>query len=241
VPIELLPVAGAPTIERLVDVLAAAGITDVLLVTNAANRAIEDHFDRDLELERRLAEEDDRAGLVAVRRAATHPQILSVRQTHGGSAGDAVARVRRHTGPAPFVLADPTRLLVDDAWLIAGLIENATACGRSTVAVDGDIDLDHPSPADLTRVGRCVLEPEVFDALAAADGSTDRLGDALVALHRHGRVDLMVTTGRWFDLTNRLDRLRAELALLLADPIGGAGVEAVLASALVDAHPAVAA
>jgi UTP-glucose-1-phosphate uridylyltransferase len=236
VPIELLPLGGAPTIERLVDALAASSITDVVLVTNTANRAIEDHFDRDLELERRLAEDDDRIGLVAVRRAATHPQIVSVRQTHGSSAGDAILRVRRHVGTTSFVFADPTRLVLDDAWLIAGLIENTMACGRSTVAVEPTIDLDHPSPPDLSRLGRAVLAPGIFEALAGADGSADRLGDALATLHRHGQVDLVVTTSPTFDLADRHDRLRAELALLLSDPMAGGDTESIISDALASRH-----
>jgi UTP-glucose-1-phosphate uridylyltransferase len=121
------------------------------------------------------------------------------------------------------------------------MVENTTACGRSTVAVGPTADLDHPSPTDLTALGRCVLGIEIFEALAGADGSTDRLGQALVQLHRHGRVDLVVTTSPTFDLTDRLDRLRAELALVLADPIAGVEAQTIVADALALHHTALAA
>src|SRR3954453_5719814 len=55
VPKELLPILDRPTIQYVVEEAAAAGIDDVLLITSRDKRALEDHFDRNPELEHRLA------------------------------------------------------------------------------------------------------------------------------------------------------------------------------------------
>jgi UTP--glucose-1-phosphate uridylyltransferase len=55
VPKELLPVLDRPTIQYVVEEAAAGGVDDVLLVTSRDKRSIEDHFDRNAELEARLA------------------------------------------------------------------------------------------------------------------------------------------------------------------------------------------
>src|SRR5918995_3684025 len=58
-PKEMLPVGRKPTVQYVVEELAQAGITQVLFVTGRKKSSIEDHFDRDPELERRLAESGD--------------------------------------------------------------------------------------------------------------------------------------------------------------------------------------
>src|SRR3954464_15199038 len=55
VPKELLPVLDRPNVQYVVEEAAAAGVDDVLMVTSRDKRAIEDHFDRNAELEARLA------------------------------------------------------------------------------------------------------------------------------------------------------------------------------------------
>ena len=59
VPKEMLPVLDRPTIQYVVEEAAAGGVDDVLLVTSREKRAIEDHFDRSPELERRLNAEPE--------------------------------------------------------------------------------------------------------------------------------------------------------------------------------------
>src|SRR5262245_59762320 len=58
-PKEMLPVGRKPTVQYVVEEMAHAGITQVLFVTGRKKSSIEDHFDRDPELERRLTETDD--------------------------------------------------------------------------------------------------------------------------------------------------------------------------------------
>jgi len=55
-PKEMIPVVDKPVIQFIVEEAVAAGIKEIILVTGASKRAIEDHFDRNFELEYRLKE-----------------------------------------------------------------------------------------------------------------------------------------------------------------------------------------
>jgi UTP--glucose-1-phosphate uridylyltransferase len=53
-PKEMLPIMGKPIIQWVVEELVGAGVTDIIIVTGYAKRALEDHFDRSIELEEAL-------------------------------------------------------------------------------------------------------------------------------------------------------------------------------------------
>jgi UTP--glucose-1-phosphate uridylyltransferase len=103
VPKELLPVLDRPTIQYVIEEAAAGGIDDVLLVTSRDKRAIEDHFDRNAELEQRLKAGGKEALLASVNDLAARVKIHSVRQPEQRGLGDAVAQARRHVGDEPFI------------------------------------------------------------------------------------------------------------------------------------------
>ena len=54
-PKEMLPIVDKPTIQYIVEEALASGIEDILIITGRSKRAIEDHFDRSIELELNLA------------------------------------------------------------------------------------------------------------------------------------------------------------------------------------------
>src|SRR5205823_5880219 len=68
VPKELLPVVDKPALEYIVEEAAAAGITDVLLVTGRGKSSMVDHFDRRPDLELQLEAKGDTTRLQAIRR-----------------------------------------------------------------------------------------------------------------------------------------------------------------------------
>src|SRR5438309_6300892 len=71
VPKEMLPVVDTPAIQFVVEEAVAAGLDDVLMITGRSKRALEDHFDRVVELELALEAKGDTAKLAAVQQS-TH-------------------------------------------------------------------------------------------------------------------------------------------------------------------------
>ena len=96
-----MPVLDRPTIQYVVEEAADAGVNDVLLITQRDKRAIEDHFDRNAELEQRLRDGGKSALLASVARLAERVQIHAVRQSEQRGLGHAVLQAARHVGNVP--------------------------------------------------------------------------------------------------------------------------------------------
>ena len=102
-PKEMLPVGRKPTVQYVVEELAQAGITQVLFVTGRKKSSIEDHFDRDPELERRLTESDE--GLRQELETSKGLSFFYTRQSVQAGNADAVRQAGDFVGDEPFVVA----------------------------------------------------------------------------------------------------------------------------------------
>ena len=76
----MLPVVDKPAIQYVVEEAVAAGIDDILIITGRGKRAIEDHFDRNFELEHYLPSSDKHEQLDEVQQLAELADIHYVRQ-----------------------------------------------------------------------------------------------------------------------------------------------------------------
>ena len=194
-PKEMLPVVDKPLIQYAVEEAAAAGITEMIFITGRTKRSIEDHFDRDLELERELAEQGKRDLLASVQ--AILPRrchCIYIRQPEPLGLGHAVLCAQPVVRDQPFAV-----LLADDLIdavppTMARMAARFEAEGCSLLGVEdvppeqtgsyGIVSpadpkaevtqihaiVEKPAPKDapstLAVVGRYVLTPAVFDTLA---------------------------------------------------------------------------
>jgi UTP--glucose-1-phosphate uridylyltransferase len=104
-PKEMLPVVGKPVVQYVVEELAAAGIERILFVTGRGKSAIEDHFDPDPDLIRRLRETGKEELLAQLDYERMGVDFLYTRQAEPRGLGDAVACAKRFAGDRPFALA----------------------------------------------------------------------------------------------------------------------------------------
>ena len=193
VPKELLPVLDRPTVQYVVEEAAAGGVDDVLLVTSRDKRAVEDHFDRNGELEDRLAAGGKSALLASVHELIKRVQIHAVRQAVQRGLGDAVNQARRHVGGEPFVCMLGDTIFSGGSPPAKQLIEAARELGTSVIGLEEvppekverygivggtnvgegvyrlDALVEKPSresaPSRLAVAARYVLTPAVFDCL----------------------------------------------------------------------------
>lgn len=192
-PKEMLPIIDTPTIQFVVQEAVDSGIEDILIISGKGKRAIEDHFDRNPELEARL-EEDDKNGLFnEIRHLAEMANIHYIRQKEINGLGDAIYYARFHTGNEPFaVLLGDT--IIDSVMPVTQQLIDAYAQYRSPiVAVErvpkdkvsrygivggkkiSDTILDisefvekpgiQEAPSDLAIAGRYILTPDIYKAL----------------------------------------------------------------------------
>jgi len=80
IPKEMLPVVDRPAIQYIVEEAVQAGLTDILIITGRGKRAVEDHFDRNFELEHYLETTGKHAMLKEVQFASDLADIHYVRQ-----------------------------------------------------------------------------------------------------------------------------------------------------------------
>ncbi|MCR8943991.1 MULTISPECIES: UTP--glucose-1-phosphate uridylyltransferase GalU [Streptomyces] len=193
-PKEMLPVVDKPAIQYVVEEAASAGLEDVLLITGRNKRALEDHFDRNYELESALQKKGDADRLARVQESSALATTHYVRQGDPKGLGHAVLCAAPHVGDQPFAVLLGDDLIDPRDPLLARMIEVQEQHGGSVVALmevepsqihlygcaavetteDGDVvkvtDLvEKPAPADAPSnyaiIGRYVLDPAVFDVL----------------------------------------------------------------------------
>ena len=195
-PKEMLPLVDKPTIQYVVEEAVASGLTEIVVVTGRNKRAIEDHFDAAVELERYLSERGKVEALAQLKTLADVASFAYVRQKEPLGLGHAILVARPLVGDEPFGV-----FLGDDVIGFAPtpcmrqLLDVYERHGEPVVAVErvprerihqygviagrnlgGNLwevtDLvEKPraedAPSDLAIIGRYVLTPDLFDILAA--------------------------------------------------------------------------
>ena len=194
-PKEMLAVVDKPLIQYAAEEAIAAGITELVFVTSSSKRAIEDHFDRNFELEATLAKRGKDELLSIVRDVLPNGvQCIYVRQPEALGLGHAVHCAKNVVGDNPFavILADD---LIDDGnrGCLAQMTELYQQYQCSLLGVEkippedtnkygvvkvepktdrlGKISeiVEKPdpdvAPSNLAVVGRYILSPRIFDLL----------------------------------------------------------------------------
>lgn len=108
-PKEMLPLVDKPTIQYIVEEAVAAGIEQVIFITGANKRAIEDHFDRNFELEHRLEQAGKTVELEEVKRISYLASFVYIRQRTPSGLGHAILQAKDVVSDEPFAV-----LLGDD-------------------------------------------------------------------------------------------------------------------------------
>ena len=194
VPKEMIPVVDKPAIQYVVEEAVHAGLTDVLMVTGRNKRPLEDHFDRNVELELALEAKGDSARLAAVQETTDLAHVHYVRQGDPRGLGHAVLVAAQHVGAEPFAVLLGDDLIDERDELLTRMLEVQARRGGSVVALmevprqqihlygcaaasptdDDDVVVvsglvEKPpadeAPSNLAVIGRYVLSPEVFDVL----------------------------------------------------------------------------
>src|SRR3989338_2627076 len=111
-PKEMLPIVDKPIIQYIVEEAVRAGITDVILVTGATKRAIEDHFDRNEDLERHCLEVGKTKACQQIKKVAELANFIYIRQKGPYGNGTPVLNAKQIIGNEPFAV-----VWGDDMWV----------------------------------------------------------------------------------------------------------------------------
>jgi len=193
-PKEMLPIVDKPTIQYVVEEAAEAGIKDILMIIGKGKRAIEEHFDRNFELEQQLYEKNDLKLLDEIRAITQLADIHFIWQKELRGLGDAFRYARHHVNNEPFaVLLGDTLIESDRGSITQQLIEVYRQYRSPVVALEEvDSSLTHRygimggemisekvykvnsfiekpdpgmAPSNLAIASRYVFTPEIFNYL----------------------------------------------------------------------------
>ena len=260
IPKELLAIVDKPMVQYVVEEAAGAGITDVVIVTGPGKDALEAHFSSAPELEAELARKEKNDLLAAVKRTTEIANVSFVMQEEPLGLGHAVLCARDAIGDEPFAVLLPDELF-GGSQLMQALVERNERFDASVIAVMemppdeisnyGVVDPE-PVEHDLVRmkdfvekppareaksnlgsIGRYVLTPDVFDALAVAKpgaGGEIQLTDGIAAVARSGAGYAYVYRGERNDAGRPFGYVKATIEAALKDPVIGPDLRAFLKS-----------
>jgi UTP--glucose-1-phosphate uridylyltransferase len=144
VPKEMLPLVNRPSIDFTVEEFLASGVTEILFVTSRRKKALEDYFDREIELEGFFRARGDTPRLAKL--LPTEAKCFFVRQREMRGTGHALLAARPFVGNEPFVVAYPDDIHRGQKPLAAQLIETYGQTGCSVLATIHD-------PPEINRYG----------------------------------------------------------------------------------------
>ncbi len=122
-PKEMLPIVDKPAIQYIVEEAVAAGIEEILIITNRGKGVIEDHFDHSVELEHALRDSKKFEQLAQVERLANLANITFMRQGVTGGLGHAVLKAKSWVDDEPFAVLYGDDVIIGDVPAIGELAE----------------------------------------------------------------------------------------------------------------------
>jgi UTP--glucose-1-phosphate uridylyltransferase len=194
VPKEMLPILTKPLLQYAVEEAISAGILNMAIVTGKGKRAIEDHFDKALELEMQIKGTQKEDLLSEINNICNNSTFTYVRQKQMLGLGHAILTGESLIGSEPFAvhLADDLCITEKDSVLnqmikiyeeykcsVIAIEEIAKNDTNKYGIVSGKIIKDNlyditdmvekPSPneapSNLAIIGRYILTPDIFDIL----------------------------------------------------------------------------
>ena len=189
-PKEMLPIIDTPVIQYVVQEAVDSGIDDILIISGKGKRALEDHFDRNWELETRLKNKEKGSRYNQIRHIGDMANIHYIRQKEMNGLGDAIKYAKQHVGNEPFAVLLGDTIIDTVVPVTQQLIDIHNHYRHSVVAVE-EVDpakvsrygiiggkqlsnsiwkltdmVEKPdvdkSPSNLAFAGRYILTPDIF-------------------------------------------------------------------------------
>lgn len=259
-PKEMLTINDSPSIQYVVNEAREAGIEEFIFVTGRRKELLEEHFDYQPELEYTLRKrgKDDMLAKVQGSEMPAGALFLT-RQPKPLGLGHAVWCARKLIADEPFAVLLPDVLTHGTHGCLKEMVDTYSDTGGNVIAVQdvaredtekyGIVDtggndskvsavnalVEKPSPAQapstLSVLGRYILQPEIFDHLAAFEtgaGGEIQLTDAMSKLIGAQPFHTLRYDGASYDCGSRLGFIEANLAYAMDDPKIGKDVRSLL-------------
>ena len=175
---EMLPIVDIPTIQYIIQEAVDSGIEEILIITNSNKHAMENHFDKNYELEERLKESGKLEQVKMIQDIADMANIYYIRQKEPKGLGHAVLCAKSFIGDEPFavLLGDDVVVNKEGKPALKQLIEQYEKTSASVIGVQTVDKKDvskygivepsksHPAKGRLVKLTDMVEKPAVEKA-----------------------------------------------------------------------------
>ena len=244
IPKEMLPIVDKPTLAYIIDECIASGITDILLITSPYKKVIEDYFDQNYELGKRLEEKGKVEELEGLNTKPNNVNIYFIRQGEPQGSGHAIKLAKTFVGNDPFAVLYGDDIMKSNTPALKQLINvyektNANVIGcleveKSIVSRYGiikfkneetnliDTIVEKPSikeaPSNYAGLGRYIVKPEIFNILenlSRGVGNEYQFTDAMKELMKNQVFYACKLDAKYYDTGNKLEYLKANIDFAL--------------------------
>lgn len=192
-PKEMLAVVDKPLIQYSVEEAVESGIENIAIITSRGKSTMEDHFDRNAELEQFLEQKEKLDFLEEVRRISDLAEFCYIRQKEALGLGHAILMAEDYVGDEPFAVLLPDDIFACPTPCIKQLIDAFEELDAAVIVL-GRVDeegtrkygiikpkqiservfqvedmIEKPGPerafSDLGILGRYVFNPDIFQAI----------------------------------------------------------------------------
>lgn len=193
-PKELLPIVDKPAIQYVVEEAVNAGLNDILFITGKNKSALENHFDKNTELEHVLKNKNDLKKLQSIQTLDSTAKVHYTRQSEALGLGHAILQAEHHINKEPFAVILPDSLVEEGSNITSDMLKAYEKLEATIIVLmrvpDEEINkygvvafepTDDPNivritdmvekpdawnaPSNLVAVGRYILTPQVFNIL----------------------------------------------------------------------------
>ncbi|APF26653.1 TPA: UTP--glucose-1-phosphate uridylyltransferase GalU [Clostridium botulinum] len=192
-PKEMLPIVDKPTIQYIIEEAVKSGIEQILIITGRNKRAIEDHFDKSVELEKELEEKGKAEMLSMVKDISNMAEIYYIRQKEPKGLGHAISCAKTFVGNEPFAVMLGDDVVYSDKPCLKQLIKCYNEYQTTIVGVQEVPEQDvhkygivkgmfiedrvykikdlvekppkEEAPSNMAILGRYIISPAIFDIL----------------------------------------------------------------------------
>lgn len=244
VPKEMLPIVDKPTLSYIIDECIESGITDILLITSPYKKVIEDYFDQNYELAKRLEEKDKITELEAIETKPNNVNIYFIRQGEPQGSGHAIKLAKTFVGDEPFAVLYGDDIMKSDVPALKQLIDiyertsaNIIGCleverrlsknygmiefgNKDTNKIKTIIEKPSPenTPSNYAGLGRYIVNSSIFNILenlSRGVGNEYQFTDAMKELMTKEDFYACILDATYYDTGAKIGYLKANIDFAL--------------------------
>ena len=237
---EMLPIIDKPTLAYIIDEAVASGITDILLITSPYKKIIEDYFDVNYELEKRMEEKGKTEELEILGKIKGNVNIYFIRQGEPLGSGHAIKLAKTFIGNDPFAVLYGDDIMKSKTPALKQLMDiyekydaNVIGCmevDRDLVSRYGIISFEdettnkiktiiekpkkEEAPSNVAGLGRYIVKSEIFnilEMLSTGVGGEYQFTDAMKELMKKQDFYACIMDATYYDTGSKLGYLKATI------------------------------